>query len=137
MQQSPRRVETAAAPAALGPYSQAIVCEELGLVFTAGQIGLEPRTGQLADGGVEDETGQAFDNLEAILTAAGSALDRVVRATLYLTDINDFAAVNEVYAKRVGQPFPARSTVEVAALPKGARVEIDLIALLGTPGRAR
>lgn len=137
MQPSQRRVETTAAPAALGPYSQAIVCEELGLVFTAGQIGLEPRTGQLADGGVEEEARQTLDNLEAVLVSAGSSLERVVRATLYLTDINEFAAVNEVYAKRIGQPFPARSTVEVAALPKGARVEIDFIAVLGAPGGAR
>ncbi len=137
MHSSMRYVETPAAPAALGPYSQAIVCEQLGLIFTAGQVGLEPRSGQLADGGIEDEARQVFDNLEAVLKAAGSGFDRVVRSTLYLTDMNDFAAVNEIYAQRVGRPFPARSTVEVAALPKGARVEMDVIALLADPDGAR
>ncbi|MBM3285818.1 MAG: RidA family protein [Candidatus Eisenbacteria bacterium] len=124
-------VQTSGAPAALGPYSQGIVVRGSRLVFSAGQIGLDPATGQLVSGGIEAEAARVLDNLEAILKAAGSGLDRVVRTTLYLTDLRDFEIVNAEYARRVGSPFPARSTVGVASLPKGARIEIDMIAAAG------
>ncbi len=123
-----RIVGTDGAPAALGPYSQGIVLPELGLVFSSGQIGLDPKTGRIVDGGIEAEMARVLDNLEAVLAAAGSGLDCVVRSTLYLIDLGEFDAANRIYAARIGAPLPARSTVEVSRLPKGARVEMDLIA---------
>jgi len=125
------RITTENAPAALGPYSQGVAVTELGLVFTAGQVGLDPRTGELVPGGTEAETRRLLDNLEAVLTAAGSGLDRVVRATFYLVDLADFAAVNKIYAERIGGTLPARSTIQISALPKGARIEVDLVATRG------
>ena len=125
-----RIVGTDGAPAALGPYSQGIVLPELGLVFSAGQIGLDPKTGRLVGGGIEAEMARVLDNLEAVLAAAGSGLDCVVRSTLYLIDLGEFDAANRIYAARISAPLPARSTVEVSRLPKGARVEMDLIAIL-------
>ena len=121
-------VSTPAAPAAIGPYSQAIVTG--GFVFTAGQIPLVPETMQLVDGDVGVQTTQVFANLKAVLEAAGSGLDRVVRATVFLADMADFPAMNDVYAREFGNHRPARSTVAVRTLPKNARVEIDLIALV-------
>ena len=121
-------VSTPAAPAAIGPYSQAIVTG--GFVFTAGQIPLVPETMQLVDGDVGVQTAQVFANLKAVLQAAGSGLDRVVRTTVFLADMADFPAMNEVYAREFGDHRPARSTVAVKTLPKNARVEIDLIALV-------
>jgi 2-iminobutanoate/2-iminopropanoate deaminase len=123
-----RAVSTAAAPAAIGPYSQAIVTG--GFVFTAGQIPLVPETMQLVEGDVGVQTTRVFANLKAVLQAAGSSLDRVVRATVFLADMADFPAMNEVYAREFGDHRPARSTVAVRTLPKNARVEIDLIALV-------
>jgi 2-iminobutanoate/2-iminopropanoate deaminase len=120
-------IVTPNAPQAIGPYSQAIRAN--GFVFVSGQIPLEPATGQIVEGGVGQQTARALDNLEAILKAAGSALDRVVRTTVYLKDMGEFAAMNEVYARFFPNNAPARATVEVARLPKDVRVEIDAIAL--------
>jgi 2-iminobutanoate/2-iminopropanoate deaminase len=124
-------VETTAAPAAIGPYSQAIRSGEL--VFTAGQIGTDPATGELLDG-VTAQAERALRNLTAILDAAGTTPERVIKTTIFLADMGDFTAVNEVYARHFSPPFPARSTVAVAALPKGALVEIEAIALPGEAG---
>lgn len=123
-----RQVETNAAPAAIGPYSQAIRTDIL--VYTAGQVGADPSTGALLDG-VAAQAEQALRNLAAVLDAAGTGLERVVKSTVFLVDMGDFAAVNEVYARHFTPPYPARSTMAVAALPKGAQVEIELIALPG------
>ena len=121
-------VQTTAAPAAIGPYSQAIRSGEL--VFTAGQIGLDPATGELVDG-VAEQADRALRNLTAILDAAGTSPERVIKTTVFLSDMDDFTAMNEVYARHFSQPFPARSTVAVAGLPKGALVEIEAVALAG------
>jgi 2-iminobutanoate/2-iminopropanoate deaminase len=119
-------VHTSAAPAAIGPYSQAIRVG--GFIFTAGQVGAEPTDGSLADG-VAAQADRALRNLAAVLSEAGSSLDRVVKTTIFLTDMADFAAVNEVYARHLSPPFPSRSTVAVKALPKGALVEIEMVAI--------
>ncbi len=121
-------VESSAAPAAIGPYSHAIRTGSL--VFTAGQVGADPSTGTLLDG-VAAQADQALRNLAAVLDAAGTGLERVVKATIFLVDMSDFAAVNEVYARHFTPPYPARSTVAVVALPKGARVEIEVVAVSG------
>ena len=126
----PERVElrTDSAPAPVGPYSQAVRAGEW--IFASGQIPLDPATGELVGGEIEDEARQVLANLAAVLEAGGSGLDRVVRATVYLTDLSLFPRVNAVYAEAFhADPAPARATVEVAALPLGARVEIDAIAL--------
>ncbi|HKI94343.1 MAG TPA: RidA family protein [Gemmatimonadales bacterium] len=120
-------ISTPNAPAAIGPYSQAIAAG--GVVYTAGQIPLDPTTGEMVTGDVAAQTERVFQNLAAVLAAAGTGLDRVVKATVYLADMADFPAMNEVYAKHFGDHRPARSTVAVKTLPKNARVEIDLIAL--------
>ena len=120
-------IATEKAPAAVGPYSQAIRAGAL--VFTAGQLGLDPATGKLVDGGVEAQARQALTNLRAVLEAAGSSLKRVVKVTVFLQDINDFKAVNGVYAQFFTQEPPARSAVQVAALPLGGLIEIEAIAL--------
>jgi 2-iminobutanoate/2-iminopropanoate deaminase len=121
-------VTTPDAPAAIGPYSQAIVAG--GFLFVSGQIPLDPATGRLVSGTIAEETRRVFDNLAAILTAAGAGFDDVVKTTVYLSDMADFAAMNEVYATYFSAPAPARATVQAAALPKAVRVEIDLIALI-------
>lgn len=121
-------VATSDAPAAIGPYSQAIVAG--GFLFVSGQIPLDPATGRLVSGTIAEETRRVFDNLAAILTAAGAGFDDVVKTTVYLSDMADFTAMNEVYATYFSAPAPARATVQAAALPKGVRVEIDLIALI-------
>lgn len=121
------RTERAPAPFQGAPYSQAIVAN--GFVFVAGQVGLQPDHTELVGDGIVEQTEQAFDNLAAILEEAGSGLDRIVKTTVFLDDFDDFAAMNEVYARRIGDRPPARSTVEVAALPSGAKVEIEAIAL--------
>jgi 2-iminobutanoate/2-iminopropanoate deaminase len=121
-------VSTKDAPAAVGPYSQGIRAGDL--VFTAGQLGMDPTTGKLVEGGVQAQARQALLNLQAVLKAAGTSLDRAVKVTVFLDDINDFKAVNEVYAKFFTQDPPARSAVQVAALPLGGLVEIEAIALL-------
>jgi 2-iminobutanoate/2-iminopropanoate deaminase len=123
-----QEIRTEAAPAPVGPYSQAIRAQ--GLVFASGQIPLDPKTGELVGGEIEDEARQVLANLRAVLEAAGSDLDRVVKATVYLTDLSLFPRVNAVYAEAFdSEPAPARVTVGVASLPLGARVEIDAIAL--------
>lgn len=125
-----RAIESAGAPAAIGPYTQAICAADL--VFVSGQIGLDPTSGLLVEGTVVDETRRVLENLRAVLQAAGLSTGAVVRTTLYLTDIADFPLVNQVYAEFFSAPFPARSTVQVAALPRGARVEVDAIAVMGS-----
>ncbi len=117
------------APAAIGPYSQAVTAG--GFLFTSGQIPLDPSTGRMTSGDAAAQTRRVMTNLAAVLDAAGASWADVVKATIYLADLADFAAVNDVYASFVGEPAPARATVQAAALPKGARVEIDLIAYLG------
>lgn len=121
-------VITADAPQAIGPYSQAIRAG--GFVFCSGQIPLDPATGRMVEGDVVVQTRQVLDNLEAVLAAAGASLADVVRTTVYLADLNDFTAMNEVYAARFPSPAPARSTIQAARLPRDARVEIDAIAVL-------
>ena len=120
-------VTTEAAPKAIGPYSQAIIAGEF--VYCAGQVALEPATGEPISGDVRLQTELVLDNLAAVLAAAGSDLAHVVKTTVYLTDFTEFAAMNEVYAARFGDHRPARATVGVAALPKGLRVEIDCVAV--------
>jgi len=121
-------VRTDGAPEAIGPYEQGIRVN--GLVFTAGQIALDPKTGTLVDGGIAAQTRQVLENLKAVLEAAGSSMDRVVKTTVFLTNMADFAAMNEVYSEYLGSSKPARSTVAVAGLPRGALVEIDLVAIV-------
>jgi 2-iminobutanoate/2-iminopropanoate deaminase len=121
----PEAVATAAAPAAIGPYSQAIKAG--GFLFVSGQIPLDPGTGALVDGDVRAQTRRVLENLGGIIAAAGGSFDRVVKTTVYLVDMNDFAAMNEVYASFFGNPAPARATVQVGRLPKDVRVEIDAI----------
>jgi 2-iminobutanoate/2-iminopropanoate deaminase len=116
------------APKAIGPYSQAIRAGSL--LFVSGQIPLDPRTGRLVDGDIAAQTHRVFANLRAILEAAGASLDDVVRATVYLADMEDFAVVNEIYGGYFSNPAPARATIQAARLPKDARVEIDVIASL-------
>jgi 2-iminobutanoate/2-iminopropanoate deaminase len=123
----PIRIEAADAPAAIGPYSQAIRAGDL--VFTAGAGGIDPGSGRLVDGGVTAQAEQALRNLAAVLEAAGSGLDRLVKVTVYLADIADYGAVNEVYRRQVGEPFPARTAIAAAGLPAGMRVEIEAIGL--------
>lgn len=123
---SKKVISTDAAPGAIGPYSQGMQIGEL--VFTSGQLGLIPETGQFAEG-VEAQTEQSLNNVKAILEAVGSGLDKVVKTTVYLKDMNDFAKVNAVYGTFFAQPYPARSAVEVARLPKDGLVEIEVIAL--------
>jgi 2-iminobutanoate/2-iminopropanoate deaminase len=130
----PRRegVATAGAPQAIGPYSQAV---RLGnLLFCSGQIPLDPATGELVTGDIETQTRRVFANLKAVLDAAGAGFDAVARTTVYLADMADFAAMNQVYAEYFTHPAPARSTIQAAALPKNARVEIDVIAVLDSRG---
>ena len=119
-------ISTDGAPAAAGPYSQAVRAGDL--VFTAGQLGLDPSSGELAADDVAGQAERALANLDAILRAAGSGLDRLVKVTVFLAEIDDWPAVNEVYARIVPEPFPARSAFAVKALPKGARVEIEAVA---------
>ncbi len=121
------RTESAPAPFQGAPYSQAIRAGEF--VFVSGQLGLKPDDSEIT-GSIEEQTEQIFKNLRAILQAAGTGLDRLVKTTVFLADLGDFAGMNEVYAQHVGAAPPARSTVEVAALPSGAKVEIDAIATL-------
>ena len=120
-------IHTDSAPKAIGPYSQAIVAGNL--VFTSGQIPLDPKTQQLVEGDIRAQTERVMENLAAVLQAAGVTFAEVVKATIFVADLGDFATVNEIYGRRFPAHPPARSTVQVAALPKGARVEIDLIAV--------
>ena len=120
-------VETPQAPKAIGPYAQAIRAD--GIVYTSGQIGIDPATGALVPGGIEAQTRRVLENLKAVLAAAGSSLDRVLRVGVYLTDLGHFQAMNRIFAEYLDSYRPARSTVGVAALPIGALVEMDMIAL--------
>jgi 2-iminobutanoate/2-iminopropanoate deaminase len=124
-----RTISTEQAPAAIGPYAQAVVAG--GFLFTAGQIALDPSTGQMVDGGVVEQTKQVFANLAAVLSAADATWDDVVKTTVFLTDLADFPTVNEIYAQQVGKARPARTTVQVAALPRGAKVEIEAVVRVG------
>ena len=123
------KVETAKAPAAIGPYSQAIKAGDF--LYCSGQVPLIPATGELAAGGIEKQTRQSLDNLQQVLSEAGVDFNSVVKTTIYLTNLGDFAVVNDIYAGYCGAVAPARATVQVAALPKGALVEIDATAYLG------
>jgi len=122
-------IRTERAPQAIGPYSQAI--RAAGFVFASGQIPTDPATGQFVPGGVAEQTEQVLRNLSAVLEAAGTSLERVVKTTVFLADMNDFAAMNEVYGRFFKEDAPARATVEAARLPRDARVEIEAIALAG------
>jgi 2-iminobutanoate/2-iminopropanoate deaminase len=124
-----RVISTEGAPGAVGPYSQGIATDQL--LFTAGQAALDPASGTLVEGGIEPETERVMANLTAVLDAAGCGWADVVKTTIFLVDMGDFATVNEIYGRFVTDPPPARSTVGVAALPKGARVEIEVIARVG------
>jgi 2-iminobutanoate/2-iminopropanoate deaminase len=129
-------VSTPEAPAAIGPYSQAVHCGDL--LFTSGQVALDPKTGSLVQGGIREQSTRVFENLQAVLAAAGGTLEDVVKAVVFLKDLQDFAALNEIYAKYLAPPGavpPARSTVEVARLPKDALVEIEVIARIPHPKR--
>lgn len=128
MDEGRRVIRTDEAPRAIGPYSQAIVVD--GMVYTAGQIALDPASGEMVEGGVEAQTRRVIRNLEAVLRSAGARLTDVVKTTVYVADLDDFAAVNEVYGEHFGEPYPARSTVEAARLPRDARVEIEAVARL-------
>lgn len=119
-------VKTDKAPAAIGPYSQAVIIN--GLLFSAGQIAIDPATGQLIEGDIEAQTERVMQNLQAVLDSAGAAWTQVVKTTVYLHDMAHFPRVNEIYGTWIGDARPARSTVQVTALPRGALVEIDLIA---------
>lgn len=121
------RISTDQAPAAIGPYSQAIKAN--GFIFASGQVGLDPVSGQVVDGGIREQATRVFENLKAVLDAAGSSFDKVVKTTVFLADFGDFAVMNEVYSSCFSEPYPARSTIEAARLPKDVRIEIELIAL--------
>ena len=122
-----KSIHTNQAPAAIGPYSQAI--EANGMIFASGQIPIDPATGQFVEGGIQEQTRQALTNARNILQAAGTDMENVIKTTVYLGDINNFAAMNEVYAQFFTEPFPARSAVAVKDLPKGALVEIEVLAI--------
>lgn len=122
-------IVTSAAPAAIGPYSQAI--EVNGFVYASGQLPIDPATGAFPEGGVQEQTRQSLLNVKAILEEAGLTLANVVKTTVYLADMGDFAAMNEIYSQFFSRPFPARSAVAVKALPKGALVEVEVIAARG------
>ncbi len=121
-------ISTNKAPGAIGPYSQAIKCGSF--VFVSGQIPIDPSTGEFVAGGIKEQTDQVLRNLSEVLSAAGSSLKQVVKTTVFVKDLNDFAAMNEVYAKYFSENKPARATVEAARLPRDARVEIEAIALV-------
>jgi len=119
-------ISTTAAPAAIGPYSQAI--EDGGWVFCSGQIGIDPPSGRLVEGGIEHETRRVMENLREVLSEAELHFGDIVKTTIYVVDLGDFDIVNRIYGEHLNAPYPARATVQVAALPRGARVEIDAIA---------
>lgn len=122
-------IATTHAPGAIGPYSQAIQAGDF--LFLSGQIGLNPSTGQVVDGGIAEQTHQVLKNLGAVLTEAGASYDRVVKTTVYLADMTEFGEMNEIYGAYFKPPAPARATIQAAALPRGVRVEIDVVAFLG------
>lgn len=124
-----KHVSTSGAPAAIGPYSQAVVAG--GFLYTAGQIALDPESGQIVEGGIEEQTERVLRNLTAVLEEAGTSWTRVVKTTVYLQDLSHFPTVNEIYGRVIGDARPARSTVQVSALPRAALVEIDAVAVVG------
>ena len=124
-------IQTGDAPDAIGPYSQAVRVRASEFLFLSGQIGLDPQTGELVPGDIEDQTERVLRNLEGVLRAAGSSLDQVVKTTIYLTDMEEFPRVNQVYGKFFGESLPARATVGVSSLPKGALVEVEALAVVG------
>ena len=123
-------IHTESAPAAVGPYSQAVATTAAKTVFLSGQIGLAPATGELVQTSFEDEVRQAFSNMEAVISASGANLNSIVKLTLYLTDLTNFSVVNDIMASVIPEPFPARSTLGVASLPKGASFEVEAIVCL-------
>ena len=123
-----QRIQTENAPAAIGPYSQAIKAG--GFVFCSGQVAIDPQTGQFVAGGIAEQTERVLKNLKAVLEAAGSSLDQVVKTTVFLADMKEFSEMNEVYARFFSEPPPARATVAAAGLPRDARVEIEAVALV-------
>lgn len=123
-------IKTSSAPAAIGPYSQGIRVSAGKMLFTAGQVPLDPATGQMVTGDIKAQTRRVLENVKAILQAAGASFEHVVKTTVFMTDLNEFAAMNEVYAEFFATNPPARSTVEVRALPKGAKVEIETMAII-------
>ena len=127
---SKHAISSPEAPAAIGPYSQAIRAGDT--LWMSGQIPLDPASMQIVDGGIEAQAARVFDNMRAVLKAAGGTLDDVVKLSILLVDLGDFAKVNEIMAKAFRQPYPARSTYQVAALPRGARIEVEAIASLAT-----
>jgi 2-iminobutanoate/2-iminopropanoate deaminase len=124
-------ISTQGAPRAIGPYSQGIMAN--GFLFTAGQVGFDPASGELVDGGIAEQTHRVLQNIRAILRAGGTDVDHVVKTTVFLVDMADFGLMNEVYAEFFGDHRPARSTVAVASLPRGARVEIEAVAAVTSP----
>jgi 2-iminobutanoate/2-iminopropanoate deaminase len=122
---SVRRINSATAPQAIGPYSQGVVAN--GLLFTAGQIAIDPQTGRMVDGGFAAQTERVLENLSAVLEAAGATWDDVLKTTVYLHDMADFPTFNEMYGRHIGEARPARSTIQAAGLPRGALVEIDAV----------
>lgn len=123
-----KAINTAAAPAAIGPYSQAVLAN--GMIFASGQLPIDPATGTFPEGGVREQTRRSLANVQSILAEAGACLADVVKTTVFLRDMADFAAMNEVYSEFFSQPFPARSAVAVRELPKGALVEIEVVAVV-------
>ncbi|MFC4278199.1 Rid family detoxifying hydrolase [Achromobacter aloeverae] len=123
-------IHTQAAPAAVGPYSQAVAVNGGKTVYLSGQIGLEPHTGEMVSENFEAQVRQAFENMQAVIKEAGGTLDNIVKLTLFLTDLGKFAAANAIMAEIIPQPFPARSTVGVASLPKGAQFEVEAILVI-------
>ncbi len=121
----PKPINTDLAPAAIGPYSQAVRFGDV--VFCSGQIPLDPQSMEIVEGGIEAQTKQVFENLKAVATEADTSLDRAIKLTIFLTDLGDFAVVNEIMAQNFSEPYPARATIEVSALPKGAIVEIEAV----------
>lgn len=121
----PKPINTDLAPAAIGPYSQAVRFGDV--VFCSGQIPLDPQSMEIVEGGIEAQTKQVFENLRAVAAEAGTSLDRAIKLTIFLTDLGDFAVVNEIMAQNFSEPYPARATIEVSALPKGAIVEIEAV----------
>ena len=123
-------IKTDTAPAAIGPYSQGVKTTGGGLLFTAGQIPLDPRTGDIIPGGIQEQTRQVLENLKGVVEAGGATLDNVLKVTVFLKDMNDFAAMNEIYAEFFSENPPARSAVQVARLPKDVDVEIECVSLV-------
>ena len=124
-------IQTGDAPDAIGPYSQGVRARASDFLFLSGQIGLDPKTGELVPGGIEVQTERVLRNLEGVLLAGGGSLDQVVKTTIYLTNMDEFPRVNKVYGRFFGESLPARATVGVSSLPKGALVEVEALAVVG------